>query len=1301
MAGIFGAIKKRFGVNKEKEPEQALDQATYEAIATLKEKLAADPSTDFSSEFSTVVKDFFRSLLKLKYHFTHEELVSEIARRRFVPEIKKEMTEYLQKLTHQQYSPEGFKKEHLITHMNLFEELVAKATSESARPYKKKQGKKDDKGKTAKPAPMKSQALLKKRQLEKAKQDAPRPSIHLPFGSIFHKKEGDEKQEQDISPTPAGDEGLFAPPGIIEGKEALTKGGNDLDNAMGLADEMQYQNPSKNKTKFKSQPKSKKTLEVPAEKPSESSISQLPEPQGETLSEIYALFKKAYDSLGKKQAEDTKEILKEIKSLNSKLDRKDRQHFKEEIDNLTKEIKLLQKELAEKAKEPSDKKNSSELKQQGIPATSEPLGPVPLPTLEFEENAELPALPSGSLASKPKQEQELSQKKPLGIFSIFKAKQPKIEEGQVLPQAPAIPDEEPLPAPQIAPPEKPESEAFASKQGKRKKQPLAKAVSAKDAAPEKKPGDDVTQIYNLFKSAYDSLNSNMIGDAGEDLAKIREISTKLDKKDQAHFREEILHLSQKIIYLQKEGARKAKKEKAKERAALKEQGLSITPLPILAKKKTPEKPLIQEEAKAPISAPAQSVPKRRFFLFGKKEPALESEPASIQAEPVIAPIPEPQPAIAAPSLEQGPVSGIKKPAKDRPILDKPGKTPKKGKEKSKKEKEPARLDVQTTPDSVDLLTPPSLEFEEVGAPLMAGQDTIHPEPKPASAAKKSLFSLFAKKEPKPKQAPEPDSLPNPLFAQEVGLPELPAFPEPGKTPLASEPELSPDLSLNPSSNLSQNLSPKASKPKSAWHSKKKEPQSISMKAEDAKEDKADKISLLEKEAGIDYISGAEPPSFEEQVDVQKHTIQKKPFAPKQTVPVSSDSIPAGPEQELHPSGLKSMEAEEAIAPPLIEAQLQSGKSSRHGKQKKAVPPKTPPPPPPKIPDLLDKAPAAAPEQLPYPRKFTFMPQPDMGAEVMHEPIRLETPPFEEYGMMPAELTPLEDKLHAEISAQEGKEERKKPGASFMGRFMAKKSAPEKPHIPIQESILQSRPEELPEPGLFPVAPEGLPAQRLVPISEDERLILTQISDNVKKMRFAIGAEDISGAEKIWGQIADLRAALSPSLNNMMEPVVRDIGSALEIIQIEFLQSKQAVPSFLTVPSSSTHDTWGNNEDHNQRILRSVGGVPVSSGSNGSQRLSGISFHSLQASMPSSRPTQPKLTKKEAEQQKAAQTILDFNQALDSAKTHLRASRLGEAKDAYQRAMNLKRLLKVDEAEKNRLTYELMDLNVALRMAKVK
>jgi len=211
--------------------------------------------------------------------------------------------------------------------------------------------------------------------------------------------------------------------------------------------------------------------------------------------------------------------------------------------------------------------------------------------------------------------------------------------------------------------------------------------------------------------------------------------------------------------------------------------------------------------------------------------------------------------------------------------------------------------------------------------------------------------------------------------------------------------------------------------------------------------------------------------------------------------------------------------------------------------------------------------------------------------------------------------------------------------------------------------------------------------------------LTQISDLIRQMKGVLAAKDIAGAEGIWNQITEAGSALSPELSKKMGTIVQEISSALDTLKAEALSSEPIMAPLPDLPQIQEQVA----EDHNEMISRVIRGTP------GFMQPAQAEDFAEPAPKPTPKPTlkpapkpkQPKLSRQELERQRATQALTDFNEALDSARNLLRTSQLDEAKDAYQRALMLKKRINVDEAERNRLTYELMDLNVALRMAEVR
>lgn len=120
---VKSAFKKRTK-SKKKHKEIDIHKVTTDKIQSLKENIPLDPTKDHSVDFSGIVKNFFMKLLKIKYHFTHEEFIKEIKRKRLSDELKVDIIQFFQELSDMEFKQEGYTPEDLQRQIKKFENLI-------------------------------------------------------------------------------------------------------------------------------------------------------------------------------------------------------------------------------------------------------------------------------------------------------------------------------------------------------------------------------------------------------------------------------------------------------------------------------------------------------------------------------------------------------------------------------------------------------------------------------------------------------------------------------------------------------------------------------------------------------------------------------------------------------------------------------------------------------------------------------------------------------------------------------------------------------------------------------------------------------------------------------------------------------------------------------------------------------------------------------------------------------------------------------------------------------------------------
>jgi len=1322
MADIFGALKKRLRGKSEKDAELSLDRLTLESLVSLKTRLAADQTADLSPDFSRLVKEFFQKLFKIKYQFTYEELISEITRKRFTDEMKKEMIEYIQGLTHLEYSPGGMSRIRLLDQIGLFENLVIKATSDSARPHKQekepaKPAAKRMFGKSAgtqpKPVPKENLPSADK-QLKPATSKKPEMQVGpKPSLSASRKKESLPKEEEwtiplppviDEQPVPGGKTRIPVSPrptlSSSKKKEPLPKEEEwtiplppVIDEHPQPAAAEKPEMPASPKSVFslfrKKEPQAKDETEpllmppliddpaqpaasgkpeAPASPKSVFSLFRKKEPQvkdetepilappdfkeqskqpsagktpdktpakpGDRLSEIYSLFNKAYDSVQKKRPIDARDTLVKIRTLHTKLDRKTQGQFKDEIDHLSQEITLLQKELAEKAKKLKTRPAEPSLLSQFLPPPSlddmaegnlakgkitSAEGLPPIPSLDLRTDRKMPEMPELPSFAPPKpatsKNPGQSQPKAAGKPKPFKEEKqlPRIEKTDAFTIFHARPKEEP-PVEEPAPEEVIKVNVLKHPIKKKPSLPLpAKPALDSDIGDELEP----PVLPKLPDTLLSSLN--IPGDkkmpSSEGALKKEEIPSLLTPKP---FQEEKPRFR---LF-----ARPQKEEKL---------------LPELL-----AKPLVEEK------------PKRGLFAKPQKEEKLLPElPAKLMVEE------KPKRGLfAKPQKEEKPLPEL--PAK--PLVEE---KPKRGlfarpqKEEKLLPELSAKLIVEEKPKRGLFAKP---QKEEKPLPELPAKPLVEEKRKPGLFAKpvkeEAPPELFTK--PVAEKKPLPELFTRPAKAEKP-LPEAPGEPIAEKRPL---PELPAKLMVE-------------EKPKRGLFARpqKEEKPLPELPVKPIAEEKP-KHGLFAKPVKEEKA----PPEL-----FTKPVAEKKPLPELFARPAKAEKPlpepPAKPMVEKRPLpellARPVMEEEappELPANPLKEEKPKPGLSLKPDKVKvpeKPALPKTPPPPP-RIKELLEKRTAPAPEPQTYPRKFTFIPQADMREEILLEPptLALDNEAVGKGREAGTLLEKIEGKPQEKTPV---KKEVLPPGQSAINGLFAQR--------PSAEKQAGAKTREIP-----PVPPIlEMPKMKHDIITKTDKKLLIVILGLIKDMKDALSEKDIKKAEDYLGRITKAKSALSYSLAEKMEPLIDAVNSTLETIKLESASApvvqKPAAPK---LPGSG---------DHNQMILNIIRGMPDFSAPQPEE-------------IPPPAPIQPqepkpapleRLSRNELETRRAIQALSDLNQAMDSAKDLLRTSRLDEAKEAYQRALALKKLIKVDEAEKNRLTYELMDLNVAIRMAKVR
>jgi hypothetical protein len=432
MADFLDGLKKRFGRKKAKEAEPDVAKATLERLIDLKAWIATDKKGDTPQEFFRIVKDYFQKSLKIKYQFTYEELIVEIARHNLGDELKKTLIDFVEHIIKMEFSDRRYDKKYLLQQTERFEDIVIKTSEEISKQAKKAKVPKE-KQKQAKeeilPAPVKLGFLEPRSQskISQAAETESQPDVAQPkptfFGSLAGKfAKQPEPAESDASPAqkPA--------PSVIQPVVNPAKSSKPAQPAKPAEQSKQPSKPAQAVKPVKpfapikheeflktdSSPKSApsgKGKPLPAsiipDTPSPA-LSRAPSPAAspasrataasaksagkpavpplaakamdDKISQIYTLFNSGYELINKKKPVDAREVLLRIRKLNEKLDKDAKIQFKDEIAHLEEEITFLQnaqKEQAKKAKAKAQSEQALEASRKSSKKSRQPELPEP------------------------------------------------------------------------------------------------------------------------------------------------------------------------------------------------------------------------------------------------------------------------------------------------------------------------------------------------------------------------------------------------------------------------------------------------------------------------------------------------------------------------------------------------------------------------------------------------------------------------------------------------------------------------------------------------------------------------------------------------------------------------------------------------------------------------------------------------------------------------------------------------------------------------------------------------------------
>jgi Mg2+ and Co2+ transporter CorA len=217
----------------------------------------------------------------------------------------------------------------------------------------------------------------------------------------------------------------------------------------------------------------------------------------------------------------------------------------------------------------------------------------------------------------------------------------------------------------------------------------------------------------------------------------------------------------------------------------------------------------------------------------------------------------------------------------------------------------------------------------------------------------------------------------------------------------------------------------------------------------------------------------------------------------------------------------------------------------------------------------------------------------------------------------------------------------------------------------------------------PLDHEEIPAPILSQSPKDRDIEkLKRISCIIEEIYPKIREKNLEGTQTLWNEIEDIKLTLS-------DETLKDIGPDINGIETQLaeLEEKAHASAFIDTQSLQVEQNYNQKIAGIVRSWKSARRIPMTT-------VAITKEPSPPLIKPANEPEPKKLSPK-------APTLEDLDKVIQSVKGMLRTNQLKDARETYQKDISLKKRLKLAPDAKTRIDYDLMDLNVELRMAKIR
>jgi hypothetical protein len=127
---IFAKKKKRKYYEQRLLLEAKISESIFESILKLEKILYSEDIAKLILLFSTIVRRYFKSLFKLKYEFTYEELIDEIELQNISPTFKSVLKKFFIRSTEMEFSGKNVSREELMAMISELKQIVSLTSEE-------------------------------------------------------------------------------------------------------------------------------------------------------------------------------------------------------------------------------------------------------------------------------------------------------------------------------------------------------------------------------------------------------------------------------------------------------------------------------------------------------------------------------------------------------------------------------------------------------------------------------------------------------------------------------------------------------------------------------------------------------------------------------------------------------------------------------------------------------------------------------------------------------------------------------------------------------------------------------------------------------------------------------------------------------------------------------------------------------------------------------------------------------------------------------------------------------------------